>query len=237
MTVSGAGTLTLNGKALKTIANSTTMQEVNSCPASLTTGQVYTIKDSRDNTEYHTAKLADGNCWMTENLRLFGKTITSDDSNLPEGETWTVPTGPSTFGGYDYNVSYTYINGYGGYYNFYVATAGWGTGGENGVAEGNSPRDICPKGWRLPTGGAGGEFEILYNNYHSPELMQGEPGFVLSGYRLNSSDFHQDSTADLWSSSVRDTDQAYRMTIESTQANAVAWLSKGFGFAVRCIAI
>jgi uncharacterized protein (TIGR02145 family) len=70
MTVSGAGTLTLNGKALKTIANSTTMQEVNSCPASLTTGQVYTIKDSRDNTEYHTAKLADGNCWMLDNLAL-----------------------------------------------------------------------------------------------------------------------------------------------------------------------
>ena len=54
----------------KTIANSTTMQEVNSCPDSLPTGQIYTIKDSRDNTEYHTAKLADGNCWLLDNLAL-----------------------------------------------------------------------------------------------------------------------------------------------------------------------
>ena len=57
-------------KEPKTIANSTYLQEVEACPASLTTGQVYTVKDSRDNTEYHTARLADGNCWLLDNLAL-----------------------------------------------------------------------------------------------------------------------------------------------------------------------
>ncbi|MBQ3433388.1 hypothetical protein IJG22_03810, partial [Candidatus Saccharibacteria bacterium] len=54
----------------KTIANATTMQEVNTCPDTLTSGQIYTLIDSRDQQEYKVAKLADGKCWMVENLAL-----------------------------------------------------------------------------------------------------------------------------------------------------------------------
>lgn len=63
-----------NPEPPKTIATATTMQEVapgvDGCPSTLTTGQVYTLIDSRDDTEYHVAKLADGNCWMLDNLSL-----------------------------------------------------------------------------------------------------------------------------------------------------------------------
>ena len=54
----------------KNISNSTYLQEVASCPSTLTTGQAYTLLDSRDNTTYHVAKLADGRCWMLDNLAL-----------------------------------------------------------------------------------------------------------------------------------------------------------------------
>ena len=36
----------------------------------MTQGEVKALKDQRDNNVYTVAKLADGNCWMIENLRL-----------------------------------------------------------------------------------------------------------------------------------------------------------------------
>ncbi len=51
--------------------------------------------DSRDGKEYWVAKLADGNCWMTQNLALDlepGKKLTSGDTDLNSKETWTVLT-------------------------------------------------------------------------------------------------------------------------------------------------
>ena len=54
----------------RTIATMEYMQDVTSCPSTLTTGQVYTIKDSRDEEQYSVAKLADENCWMLDNLML-----------------------------------------------------------------------------------------------------------------------------------------------------------------------
>lgn len=53
-----------------TIATAVDMQEVNSCPTTLPVGQVYVIRDSRDGTMYHVARLADGNCWMLDNMAL-----------------------------------------------------------------------------------------------------------------------------------------------------------------------
>ncbi len=48
--------------------------------------------DTRDNRLYYVAKLADGNCWMTENLDLFldpNKPLTPEDSDVEEE--WTPP--------------------------------------------------------------------------------------------------------------------------------------------------
>ena len=67
----------------KTIADATYMQEVTACPDTLTTGQIYTIKDSRDEQSYNVAKLADGKCWMVENLNLAGNTaLSADDTDV-----------------------------------------------------------------------------------------------------------------------------------------------------------
>ena len=62
----------------KTIANSGYLQEVKACPSSLTTGQVYTIKDSRDEEQYSVAKLADNKCWLLDNLRLDPTSVSLD---------------------------------------------------------------------------------------------------------------------------------------------------------------
>ena len=54
----------------KTIATSTYLQEVEACPSTLKTGRTYTLKDSRDNTEYRVARLQDGKCWILDNLAI-----------------------------------------------------------------------------------------------------------------------------------------------------------------------
>ena len=75
-TVTGISTLTVTGKErLVTIASGSNMQDVSSktdggCPSTLTEGQAYTLTDARDGKSYRVARLADGNCWMLDNLAL-----------------------------------------------------------------------------------------------------------------------------------------------------------------------
>lgn len=50
------------------------------------------LLDSRDNTKYLVAKLADGECWMTQNLALklsTSETLTSADTDLNTKDSWT----------------------------------------------------------------------------------------------------------------------------------------------------
>ena len=193
-----------------------------------------TLTDSRDNKTYTIRKLADGNCWMTQNLKLINKTISSSDSNLPSGSTWTVPAS-STSGFSSYNTNNAYLDStYGGYYSFYTATAGWGT---DGATSGSSTKDICPKGWRLPTGGSSGEFQTLYNNYNSSALMQGVPGFVLSGRVYNGFVRLQGTAGFYWSSTVDTANSAYALYLDRSDALPVDFSDdKGRGFPVRCVA-
>ena len=74
-----------------TIANATTMQEVEACPASIPLETVYTLTDPRDNQTYKVARLKDGKCWMVENLNIAGGTaLSSDDTDFES--TYTLPT-------------------------------------------------------------------------------------------------------------------------------------------------
>ena len=202
--------------------------------SSLSSGGSVTLKDSRDQNSYVIKKLADGKCWMTQNLKLINKTISSSDSNLPSGSTWTVPaSNVSSFTtAYNTNAAY-YDSTYGGYYSFYTATAGWGT---NSVTSGSSSKDICPKGWRLPTGGSSGEFQTLYNNYNSSALMQGVPGFVLSGSVYNGSVYDQGSNGCYWSSTVGNANLAYSLYLDNSNVYPANSRSKFGGFSVRCVA-
>jgi uncharacterized protein (TIGR02145 family) len=202
-----------------------------------TTGSTAVLKDSRDGNMYIVKKLADGNIWMTQNLRLINKTISSADSNLQSGLTWTIPSSdPSTFMR-NLGAARAYYNDdiYGTYYNYYAATAG--TGGTS-LTSGNVPSDICPKNWRLPTDS---EFSKLYNKYPSSALMQGEPGFVLSGqisYNVlsdTSSVKSQGTTGYYWASNVNGSEHAFGRSISSGGSYGMQTY-RYEGNSVRCIA-
>ncbi len=195
-----------------------------------TTGASAKVYDKRDGNIYTVMKLADGNVWMTENLRIAGKTITPADSNVTSN--FTIPASSiSGFAAKDTNSTYV-DSAYGGYYTFYTATAG--TGGTS-LDEGDAPSSICPKGWHLPTGGYSGEFQALYNNYNSFALMMGEPNFTLSGYVFDGSVRGQGSDGGFWSSTVSTANYALYLYVYSGSVYQNGF-DKLYGSSVRCIA-
>ncbi len=173
MTVAGPGTLTLSAKSKSYLQNFT----ASTC-SGLTLNTNYTFYDSRDENDYTVARLADGNCWMTQNLRL-GKgngeviALNSTNSDLPAGRTFNLKASgmgsnqPDASGDCNvgdwypdataeyYDVSHLCINTnnmetYGVYYNWYTATAGTGTYDVGVNGDEDAVGSICPKGWRLP---------------------------------------------------------------------------------------
>ena len=132
-----------------------------------------TLKDSRDGNTYTTALLADGKCWMVENLNLAGGTaLSADDTDVTSayissfttgnnltktGDTIVLPAS-STSGFKSTNYSYVYnststdcssATGCSGYYSWDAATLG--SGRSISTDNTDAPYSICPKGWKLPT--------------------------------------------------------------------------------------
>ena len=63
-------------------AQNATLQGWGGCDA-MSTGDVIALTDTRDNQAYSVAKLADGNCWMIENMRL--ENTNSSDATKAQG--------------------------------------------------------------------------------------------------------------------------------------------------------
>ena len=220
----------------------TTMQEMTSdiCTASAI-GDSETLKDTRDNNTYTVTKLADGKCWMTQNLRLVNKTLTSSDSNV--NANFTIPfsaswTDTSTTG----NHAYYKDTDYGAYYTWYTATAGTSA----------STYDICPKGWRLPTGGSSGEFQALYNkgysswttnnskNGHwlggSSSSASGAAFFPAAGYvNTSAGTLDRVTNAGYYWSSTPNSSNAHSLYFDSSVYPAAS-SGRYFGDSVRCVA-
>ena len=192
-----------------------------------------TLTDTRDNNTYTVSKLADGKCWMTQNLRIIDKTITSADSDVTTN--YTIPA--SSISGFDtYNTSNAYVDSDGGFYAWYTATAGTGTQARSTDGQ-NAPASICPKGWRLPTGGSSDEFQALYNNYNSLSALRSNPvNFALSGNVRSSSRYDQGLNGRYWSSTVNSGDYAYNLYLSTPGVYPANDNSKYIGFSVRCIA-
>ena len=112
-------------------------------------GATATLIDRRDNNSYTVAKI-NGNCWMTQNLRLSGgRTLTSADSNVTRN--WRLPTTELAGNSFFYTAPQTTISSntsYGGYYNYCAASAGTVC---NDTTKQDATQDICPAGWELPT--------------------------------------------------------------------------------------
>ena len=194
-----------------------------------------TLTDIRDNNTYTVSKLADGKCWMTQNLRIVDKTITPADSDVTSNYTILA----SFISGFSsYNTFNAYVdNTYGGYYNWYTATAGTGTTSLSTKYQ-NTTVSICPKGWRLPTSGnSTNDFQTLYNNYNSSSALRSSPvNLTLSGDADSSSMYYQGSYGYYWSSTVYDNDDAYGLYLYSSDVGPSNNYNKDYGFSVRCVA-
>ena len=192
-----------------------------------------TLADTRDNNTYTVSKLADGKCWMTQNLRIIDKTITPADSNVMAN--YTIPAS-SLSGFISYDTSNAYVDSDGGFYTWYTATAGTGT---RSMSSGNTSVSICPKGWRLPTGGNNGEFKTLYDNYNSSLALRSNPvNITLSDYVVSNSRVSQgsNSNGNYWSSTVGSSYFAYNLRLNASSVSPAYDDTKSLGFSVRCIA-
>jgi uncharacterized protein (TIGR02145 family) len=192
--------------------------------ASLNLNEIVKMRDARDDGKYRIRKLADGKCWMIDDLKLAGITLSDADSNLAPGATFEIPADPvngsashangACDGGGSVTPTGNYLTcdgtatqsatnshfrvysdpnllaacrdniahasnttgmtynpasptGCGYLYNWYTATAGSGV---FGLTNTDVPYSICPAGWRLPTGGAGGEFAVLNGSMKNGSL-------------------------------------------------------------------
>ena len=132
---------------------------------------IRTVTDNRGGTTrtYRIAKLADNKCWMLDNLKLGSTTgtttLTSADSNvssnfiLPQVQTGgSVSYDNPTVSGPVPGDTGNGATNYGYLYNWSAATAGET---QASITSGNAAHSICARGWRLPTGGTGGDFAQL----------------------------------------------------------------------------
>ena len=232
------------------------------------------VKDSRDYEVYTIQRLADGKCWLLDNLALdlTNTTVKNDLSasntnasattlNYLKNGGGTTSDQYATAGVANWTSSYSYsaplINtaskdtpvsyamGQSGtgkiglYYNYCAATAGsycYGDGTSPGTPSGDATEDICPKGWRMPTGGSSGEYQSLYTAYSSDKAA-----FVnalrtpLSGYFDNGSVNNQGSGGDFWSSTRNGNSFVYYLNVTTSYVYTQNSSSRIRGNPVRCV--
>ena len=253
--------------ALEQISNMQDMTPQVCAQASV--GDEAILKDTRDNKTYVVKKLADGNCWMVQNLALGGSsaiTLTPADSNVTAN--FTLEPSSDSFGTTNdaagININRMHDNGntwidssntvqtsgtppsqtqyIGNYYNWYTATAGSGTY-EMSTYDDNTTSSICPKGWRLPTGGAinattgNGEFQQLYDAYGNYNSFISATSAVLSGTWSGPSAGLQGGFGSWWSSTAFDSARVYYLNFNSSDVYPQVYnISKRLGVSVRCVA-
>ena len=221
-----------------------------------------TLRDTRDESTYVIRKLADGNCWMTQNLHLGSSStsiyMTSVDTDITSPFTlptsncagkWTnyntTPSSAADIAGYCKNSNET-----GDLYNYYAATAG--TVGYN-LRTGNASGSICPKGWRLPISDGTSNtktFQYLFSVYSSnvdkmlnfPFNAQPNDGYYHPGDNNgNSPGVHYNSHGYYWSSTIEGAGSSSWVGawILRTNTQFQPHLNDGwrsYGYVMRCVA-
>lgn len=247
-----------------------TMQSFSSTRcATMSAGEYLALRDERDGNVYAVSKLADGHCWMTENLRLLPPAVTFNTTNTNNPTTAFISEAPLSqdsntlcktdtstcvdqvlFNANDINRGLTASpsaldsssswHSYGVMYGWYTATAG---NGKLETASGNVAGDICPAGWRLPTGGGSGEFMSLTNAVGGANNMEKNNNllafpnnFIYSGdYNYNISG-GRGTYGRYWSATPNGRAKAYRLGVAlSNWVTPDGSWNKWDAFAVRCI--
>jgi uncharacterized protein (TIGR02145 family) len=222
------------------------------------------LTDTRDGSRYLVSKLADGNCWMSQNLGLdlvagneiiisnnngTTSTTTPDVTTLQTAEEWPMDDAWNSYrpganlayfrGGTSYNSS---SSGTGDEYlwektgNYYTFYAA--TGG-TAPRSGEAPSSICPRGWRLPTYSGVKSFENLASVYTDRTSAHADPlNFIADGHVSFSDGIlynYYGQDGMYWTSLGTNASGAAAMQYDLT------WLSDSRiryeGYNVRCVAI
>ena len=227
-----------------------------------------TLIDDRDadgtgtKRSYTVRKLADGNCWMTENLKydlrgLYnngkrgigskndGSTFEMTDANLRSGVSYYTTSNDQ----YDYvitpntnsksvtrnNAQIGNTTGVEYYYTWSGATAG--QGGANDSSSGTAINgSICPAGWRLPTYNGTYSYQTLYNSYNNVTKWEQYPATFLRVGFFNSGSQTGASYGYYWSASVSNANVAYNVYYGTSRVGPQDYSGKSHGFSVRCVA-
>ncbi|MDO4746862.1 MAG: hypothetical protein Q4A70_00750 [Candidatus Saccharibacteria bacterium] len=150
--------LSLYARWIKSTGN---LQGWTGCP-SLSSGAVIALTDQRDNETYAVAKLADGKCWMIENLRL--KAGDSDDETLAQG------FGKSTIYGNFVGLADAENTGFTSTYSANSLYSNDGSNDTINIGTGGSPA------YRMPR----------YNSYNTPTSTTDRPQNPTSNSETNS---------------------------------------------------
>ncbi len=210
---------------------------------SIEEGETTTLMDRRDRKTYAVSKLADGLCWMTEDLKLGGdydmqltstySDVTSDFVLRAENTGTWCTTDDASCTDQSLMLKTGAPNGY--LYNWYAATAGGGTyETESGMVESS----ICPKGWKPPHGGTGiGSFYSITQTYDTVAKLLDTPipAFNFTGFRNGASVNFPDSGGYYWARSAVSASNANYFVFYGNVVNPQHSGNKYYGFALRCV--
>jgi uncharacterized protein (TIGR02145 family) len=201
------------------------------------------LTDTRDGNTYTITKLADGNCWMTnQTLKIAGKTLTSSDSDVTDSfalpavaETWTETR--------DLPVIMDSGNSdYGYYYNFAALSAGTVTGSTTTYTQ--APATICPKGWTVPLRDTWvaflNKYSVLDVEGGGITLASAPINFPLAGRFFNSQAESQGVSAEIWSrDTVRNSRWGWGLHFsnsETTTSSANLSVDRRDAYSILCVA-
>ena len=215
------------------------------------TGTASSPATGSNQVSYVIRKLADGNCWMSENLKLTLSTSHSYEVATFSGGTASWIPNEDILSDSPYNIAISKntiaddaTTGE-WYYPWYAATAGQGTNDVNPTIS----QSICPKGWKLPNGGtdAAPSFQSLATTYSignnaagSTKLQSTPLSFHIAGYYATSGLLNSSTVGIYWSASpyVGNNKTAYSLELGGVSANfQYTAIYKPNGFTVRCVTI
>ena len=233
------------------------------CNRTHTGSSISQLIDTRDNEVYYVSKLKDNKCWMLDNLRLGGgSTISLNSSNtnipgnynLPASVCNTYTTGCIN-ASYKNNIPTHYGNSSGKrgvYYNYCAASGGTYCYSSSTA---NASYDVCPKNWRMPTGGGSGEFSALCNaitgldcsedkdvpmqgtnpNTFQYQLGLSDTGYIDPGFSSNPVEVNTRTL--IWASTYqRNNAVMMGVSASGTYTNAAGGGYRHLLFTVRCLA-
>ena len=129
----------------------------------------------------------------------------------------------------------------GAYYNYCAASVGYycfGNGTSAGNTYSNSIYDVCPAGWRMPTGGSSGEYNALYTNAainSNNATFRDVLSTPLSGRFNGGMAANRGNNGSFWSSTGRNVMDAYDLHVSAYSVSPNSFEHLNYGLSVRCL--